>query len=126
MPTILLVDDTPAIIEILKMVLQRYGYRVVVLYDGLKLLETLRQTQPALVLMDISLPFKDGWTLINEIRATADVAHVPVIALSGHCDESNRNAMLRAGYTDAIGKPFDVYELVQKIGFHAGDMRMCA
>lgn len=126
MPTVLLIDDAPIIIDMLTLLLRRYGYGVAVLRDGLKLIETLRQTQPALVLMDISLPIKDGWTLIKEIRLTPDVAHIPVIAVSGHCDDANKSQMVLAGYNDALCKPFDMQDLVQKVRFYVGQVRMCA
>jgi DNA-binding response OmpR family regulator len=119
MPTVVVVDDTPGITRMVARILNRDGYDVVSLHDGLHLIETIRETKPALVLLDLSLPYKDGWTLIREVRDTVDLAELPVIALSGHCSDDDIAKVRGSGYTDFVSKPFPLTELRNKVEQYA-------
>ncbi|HYF61947.1 MAG TPA: response regulator [Herpetosiphonaceae bacterium] len=116
MNTIVVVDDTPEVALLMAKIFHRRGYEVRMLEDGLNLIETMRAELPSLVLLDVSLPYKDGWSLVAEIRGTPEIKHIPVIAFSALVTPDERKRMLAAGYTDCIGKPFvltDVLVMVE-------------
>lgn len=115
MQHIVVVDDTPALAELVMRMLTRYGYSVRTLSGGLQLIEYMRQHRPALVLLDVGLPVKDGWTLIREIRMQPDLAHIPVIAVTAHAADEDRQRAFSAGYTNYLSKPFDVQDLLQMV-----------
>lgn len=110
MDRIVVVEDTPVLAAMMTRMLHLRGYHVQALYDGLDLIEQLRRTSPALVLIDMSLPVKDGWQLIEEIRRTPDICHLPVIAMTSHGSDDEVRRVVDAGYTDVVRKPFDLTE----------------
>ena len=73
------------------------------------------QEKPDLILMDLSLPQKDGWEATREIKANREVAHIPVIALTAHAMLGDRERALEAGCNDYITKPINVMELTSKL-----------
>ena len=83
------------------------GHEVVGLAGGDGLLETLQRDRPDLVLMDIQLPGKDGFTLLAEIRAS-DHRGLPVLALTAHAMSGDRERALAAGFDGYITKPIDI------------------
>jgi CheY-like chemotaxis protein len=116
MNTIVVVDDTPEVAMLMSRIFHRRGYEVCMLENGLDLIATMRDQMPALVLLDVSLPYRDGWSLVAEIRRTPEIKHIPVIAFSALATPEERQRMLAAGYTDCIGKPFvlsDVLVMVE-------------
>jgi two-component system cell cycle response regulator DivK len=70
---------------------------------------------PDLILMDLSLPKKDGWTAAREIKAKPALAHIPIIALTAHAMVGDREKALGAGCDDYVSKPIDLRELSSKL-----------
>lgn len=107
MATILIVEDSPDNMKLFRTLLGLRKHEVVGLASGEGLLDTLKRTQPALVLMDIQLPGKDGYALLKEIRQSEGKG-VRVVALTAHAMSGDREKALDAGFDGYITKPIDI------------------
>ena len=114
-PTILLVEDNEVNRDMLVRRLQRAGHVVATAGDGEAALTALRKQQPAVVLMDMNLPVKDGWTACREAQRDASIAEIPIIALTAHAMEEDKHRALEAGCSDYATKPVDFPDLLKKI-----------
>ena len=112
---ILYVEDNEDNVYMLARRLRRKGYEVVVASDGEKGVEKARADAPSLILMDLSLPVLDGWEATRQLRATPETRHIPIIALSAHAMEGDRESALAAGCDDYDTKPVDLECLLAKI-----------
>jgi DNA-binding response OmpR family regulator len=115
MKRILLVEDNEMNRDMLSRRLARRGYDVVLAIDGEQAVTLTRLGRPDLVLLDMDLPIKDGWTAAREIRASGDYAGVPIIALTAHAMSDDRARAIEAGCNDYETKPLDFARLVLKI-----------
>lgn len=107
MATILIVEDSPDNMKLFRTMLTLRKHTVVGLVSGEGLLETIETSQPAMVLMDIQLPGKDGFALLGEIRASPHRA-LRVVALTAHAMSGDRERALEAGFDGYITKPIDI------------------
>ena len=114
-PTILLVEDNEVNRDMLVRRLQRAGHEVATAADGEAALTAMRDQQPAVVLMDMNLPLKDGWTACREAQQDAFIADIPIIALTAHAMEEDKHRALEAGCSDYATKPVDFPDLLTKI-----------
>ena len=114
MSMILLVEDNEMNRDMLSRRLQRRGFEVVVAVDGG---EAVRKagTAPDLVLLDMSLPVMDGWTVAGKLKADSATARIPIIALTAHAMVGDREKALAAGCDDYETKPIDFPRLLGKI-----------
>ena len=110
--TILIVEDDPNISELVQMYLEKEGYNTRIASDGGQGLDLFRQLRPDLVLLDIMLPFFDGYHWCSEIRR---VSKVPIIFVSSASDNMNIVMAMNLGADDFISKPFDGSVLMAKI-----------
>jgi two-component system KDP operon response regulator KdpE len=110
--TILVVDDEPHLVDVIRMTLEREGYQVIDADNGYKALQRLREELPDLVLLDVMMPEMDGMETLKEIRASSNV---PVIMLTVRATEQDKVRGLELGADDYIAKPFSHRELVQRI-----------
>ncbi len=94
---------------------ERKGYVVVKAEDGNEALDVARSEMPDLILMDMSLPIKDGWTATRELKADGDLRAIPVIALTAHAMRGDREKALGAGCDDYDTKPLEFARLLSKI-----------
>lgn len=108
---ILAVDDEKPIVELLKLTLNRSGYRCVGAYDGIQAANLIEKDIFDLILLDIMLPGIDGFELMDYIRDTG----IPVIFLTAKNAVADRVKGLRMGAEDYIVKPFDVLELLARV-----------
>jgi CheY-like chemotaxis protein len=115
MPRILLVEDNEMNRDMLSRRLQRKGYSVLIAVDGEQGLATAYSEMPDLILMDISLPFIDGYEVTRRLKANPRTKHIPVIALTAHALLTDRDKALRAGCNDYDTKPVDFTRLTEKI-----------
>jgi CheY-like chemotaxis protein len=90
MPKILLVEDNEMNRDMLSRRLARKGYEVVIAVDGEEGIVQARATQPDLIIMDMSLPVKDGWTATRELKSDHALRAIPVIALTAHAMSGDR------------------------------------
>jgi DNA-binding response OmpR family regulator len=112
MPTILVVDDEPNIIELAKLYLEREGYRVAGASNGSDALSKLDAMGPALIVLDLMLPDVDGFELCREIRKKSDI---PVLMLTARGEDIDKIIGLELGADDYVTKPFNPRELVARV-----------
>ena len=115
MPKILLVEDNELNRDMLSRRLGRRGYDVVVAVDGEQGLELARSESPDLVLMDMSLPKLDGWEAASQLRSDEATKSIPILALTAHAMEGDRERAMNAGCDDYDTKPVDLNRLLGKI-----------
>lgn len=111
--TILVVDDDPHILEVIRFALDRAGMGVVTASDGVQALQRLAAHPIDLIVLDINMPEMDGLACCREIRKTNDI---PILFLSSRDDEIDRILGLEIGGDDYVTKPFSPRELVARIG----------
>jgi two-component system, cell cycle response regulator DivK len=115
MSKILLVEDNEMNRDMLSRRLQRQGYEVVIAMDGEEGLAKAQSEGPALILMDMSLPGIDGWELTRRLKSGAGTCSIPVIALTAHAMNEDRDKAMAAGCDDFDTKPVELPRLVSKI-----------
>ncbi len=115
MPKILLVEDNEMNRDMLSRRLTRKGFEVVIAVDGGQGVDMAHSENPDLILMDMSLPVKDGWTATKEIKADETTKNVPIIALTAHAMSGDREQALAAGCDDYDTKPIELPRLLGKI-----------
>lgn len=115
MTRILYVEDNEDNVYMLTRRLRRKGYDVLVATDGEEGIEKARADAPSLILMDLSLPVLDGWQAARRIKAAPETRHIPIIALSAHAMEGDRESAVAAGCDDYDTKPIDLARLLVKI-----------
>ena len=115
MTRILLVEDNPENRDMLSRRLIRRGFEVEFAEDGAEAVQKAKDASPALILMDLSLPIMDGWEATRRIKADAQTAAIPVIALTAHAMSSDREQALNAGCDDYDTKPVDLERLLGKM-----------
>lgn len=115
MVRILLVEDNELNRDMLSRRLARRGYEVLMAVDGLEALDVAASARPALVLMDMSLPLMDGWETTRRLKADPALRAIPVVALTAHAMEGDRERALAAGCDDFDTKPIEFERLLGKI-----------
>ena len=115
MPKILLVEDNEMNRDMLSRRLLRNGYEVVIAVDGQQGVNMALSEQPALILMDMSLPVIDGWDATRRIKADAATRGIPVIGLTAHAMAGDREKAMEAGCEDYDTKPIELARLLGKI-----------
>ena len=112
MKTILVVDDEPKIVKLVRDYLERAGFAVRVATDGKIALSLARTEKPDLMILDLGLPQLDGLDVTRELRK---VSNMPVIMLTARSEESDKLIGLELGADDYITKPFSPKELVARV-----------
>ena len=112
---ILLVEDNELNRDMLARRLSRAGHQVQSAFNGNAALKQMVLNGPDVVLMDMNLPIMDGWTACKEAKSDPRLKHIPIIALTAHAMESDRQAALDSGCVDYATKPIDFPELLKKI-----------
>lgn len=115
MPKILLVEDNELNRDMLSRRLKRRDYDVEMAVDGQEGVYLTKSLMPDLVLMDMSLPIIDGWTATGILKSDATTRHIPIIALTAHAMEGERQKCLDAGCDDFDTKPIEFKRLLEKI-----------
>jgi CheY-like chemotaxis protein len=114
-PKILLVEDNEMNRDMLMRRLRRRGFEVCAAVDGDAGVAMARSELPDLILMDMSLPVVDGWEATRRIKAHAETAAIPIIALTAHALAGDRERALHAGCDDYDTKPVEFAGLIEKI-----------
>jgi DNA-binding response OmpR family regulator len=112
MSRILIADDDPGIVKVVRAYLEQAGFDVSVAYDGKKAMQIARNDKPDLVILDLMLPELDGWDVCRALRKESDV---PVIMLTARVEESDKLIGLELGADDYVTKPFSPRELVARV-----------
>lgn len=113
---IMIVDDEPNIVEVIRLYLEHAGYEPIIAYRGGEVLQTVRIQQPDLVLLDVMLPDHSGFELCSRIRSESGaLAHTPIIFLTAKGESIDKLRAFNLGIDDYIVKPFDPNELIARI-----------
>ena len=123
MATIVVVEDQPDSLKLLSTLLSLRGHQVIPLASGEQLVDTLRQHSPPadLVLLDIQLPGRDGYALLQDLKAIEGDHRWKVVALTAHAMPADRDRALAAGFDGYITKPIDIRTFPTEVaGFLAG------
>ncbi|WP_159351291.1 response regulator [Roseomonas harenae] len=115
MTKILLVEDTEDIRDFLARRLRRRGFEVELAQDGEAGVKAARDRCPEIILLDMSMPVKDGWTAAREMRADPATASIPIIALTAHALAGDQEKSLAAGCNDYHPKPVELPRLLEQI-----------
>ncbi|MGH7476095.1 MAG: response regulator transcription factor [Longimicrobiales bacterium] len=109
--TILVVDDDPDSLNIVKTYLGAQGYRIVTARDGKEALAVVQQEHPGVVLLDVMMPGIDGWEVARTIKTHPELDDVRVVMLTARSDFEDKQKGLHAGADDYIVKPIKLQEL---------------
>ncbi|HIK14932.1 MAG TPA: PleD family two-component system response regulator [Leptolyngbyaceae cyanobacterium M33_DOE_097] len=121
---ILLVDDTPANLDLLTRMLTRKGYTVQAVNSGKKALALVELAPPDLVLLDISMPDMDGYEVCQHLKANPKTREIPVIFISALNEVSDKIRAFDVGGVDYITKPFRVAEVIARVATHVTIRRL--
>ena len=105
--TVMVVDDADDIRELICMQLRRKGYKVVEATNGAQAVEVATQSNPGLILMDLSMPVMDGYEATRRIKSLPGLGGVKIVAISALCDPSIEHKALEAGCVECVSKLID-------------------
>ena len=115
MKKILYVEDNEMNRDMLGRRLTRRDYEVIFAFDGQEGLEKMKSESPDVVLMDMGLPVMDGWEATTKAKADPEISDIPIIALTAHAMETDKQKALECGADDFDTKPVDFKRLLEKI-----------
>ncbi|MEX1184318.1 MAG: response regulator [Gemmatimonadota bacterium] len=113
--SVLVVDDDPNALDIVKTFLESKGYLVATAKDGNEALAQLEDVNPALVLLDVMMPGMDGWEVARVIKNHPSFGNTRVVMLTARSDFADKHEGLRAGADDYIVKPIQLTELGERV-----------
>lgn len=113
--TVLVVDDEPHIVNLVKLSLGDKKYNVMGAYSAKEALTTMKKTTPDLVIVDLMMPGINGFDLCREIRDFSEMSNIPIIILSAKNQFYDKLHAVEVGADDYITKPFDPAELEKRI-----------
>lgn len=113
--TILVVDDDKDIVRLVRAYLEQAGFKALTAHDGETALHMLRREHPALVVLDLMLPDRDGWDITRLVRSDSDLAQTPIIMLTARVEDTDKIVGLELGADDYITKPFNPREVVARV-----------
>lgn len=111
--TVLVVDDEPGILELVKIYLEKEGWRVILAKDGGQAIERIEIDHPDMIVLDVMLPGMDGFDICKQLRSQGN--QVPIIMLTARDDDIDKILGLELGADDYMTKPFNPRELVARI-----------
>ena len=111
---ILIVEDNPKNLKLIRDVLQYRGYTTLEAETGEVGVELARERQPTLILMDVQLPGMDGRAAMYELKTGASTQHIPIIAMTAFAMKGDRERLLMDGFDDYVAKPIDI-KMVPKL-----------
>ena len=109
---ILAVDDERHIVRLVEVNLQRAGYEVVTAYDGREALEKVKAEKPDLVVLDVMMPYMDGFEVLKNLKADPETAEIPVIMLTAKAQDADVFRGWQSGVDCYLTKPFNPMELL--------------
>jgi len=115
MAYVLIVEDNEMNRDMLGRRLERRGFEIEFALDGQEGLDKMRERKPDLVLMDMGLPVLDGWQATTQAKEDPNLKEIPIIALTAHALETDRQKALAAGADDFDTKPVDIKRLLDKM-----------
>ncbi len=120
MTKVLLVEDNEMNRDMLSRRLKRKGFDVVIAVDGQQGVDMAQSESPAIILLDMSLPVMDGWEAAGKLKGDPATASIPILALTAHAMEGDREKALEAGCDDYDTKPVNFKRLLEKMSALTG------
>jgi CheY-like chemotaxis protein len=115
-PPILVVDDNPDNAHIIRDYLEARGYPITVAYNGDEAVKAFEEVKPALVLLDVMMPGRDGWQVCRDIKGHPTLGkHVRVVMVTALDDWVNKRQALQTGADDFVEKPFELSKLAATV-----------
>ncbi len=111
---VLVVDDEPYILKSMAFVLKRAHYEVLEATNGEEALEVLKEQKPSLVFLDVMMPKKSGYDVVQEVRSDPDLADTFMVLLTAKGQDSDREEGLSLGADDFMTKPFSPSKILEK------------
>jgi len=118
-PRILVVDDTPAVLDVVRKALQGEGYHVTTCLEGREAARLARAERPDVIMLDVVMPEVSGWEVLAQLRADPDFTNTPVIVCTAYVAEAlGRLAELKGPdhHLGLLPKPFELEELIEVVG----------
>jgi len=112
---ILIVEDEPKNLTLLRDLLQVSGYSTIEATDGEKGVELARAKKPDLILMDVQMPVMDGLEAIRILKADATISNIPVLALTSYAMKGDEEKILEAGCDGYMAKPYNIQGLLKEV-----------
>lgn len=119
MAKVLIIEDHEATRQMLTIALESAGHEVVGVGNGIKLIKNIRETNPDVILLDIMMPWVNGFDLCQTVRENADTSHIPILIISAKSSPDDIQRGLDCGANDFLEKPVDISSLLQKIANYA-------
>ena len=124
--TVLIVEDQIEMRAINAMYLHHHGYRVVAADNGIDGLKAARETHPDLIMMDMSMPEMDGWTLTRLLKDDPVLSSIPVIAVTSHAMREDQRRAKDVGCDAYMSKPIDYFKLNEMVQRYLAHVHMRA
>ena len=112
---VLLIEDEPNIIEAIRFILSRDGWRVDTHSDGATALEAVRERKPDVVILDVMLPNRSGYDILRDLRADPETKDLPVLMLTARGQRRDREMAERHGVSRFMTKPFSNAEVLDSV-----------
>ena len=110
---ILITDDQREFVEVMKTRFEKEGYEIATAYDGEECLKKVKAEPPDLIIMDITMPKMDGYTVVRGIKADEKIKDIPIIILTGR--DQMEDIFKMEGVKEYVVKPFEYEDLLEKI-----------
>ena len=115
MPKILIIEDNFDNLTLIRLLVEKQGFEVLVALDGQEGLNLARSIKPDLIALDLDMPVMDGWELIRQAKDDPNIQDIPIVVVTAHLLPGERNRVFKAGGSGYVSKPFKVKELVDEI-----------
>ncbi len=116
MPLVMIVDDSPTEVHVMKTALENEGYQTVTATDGAECLKLAQEARPDIILMDVVMPGVNGFEATRNLARDAATSSIPIVIISSKSQETDKIWGLRQGAVDFIVKPISGPDLVAKVG----------
>ena len=112
---ILVIEDEPNILKLVKFILESEGYQVIEAYVGTEGIEKARSMMPDLIVLDVMMPNMDGFEVAKRLTTEEETKHIPILMLSSKAQFEDKMKGIDSGATDYITKPFEKEDLLEKV-----------
>jgi two-component system, cell cycle response regulator DivK len=112
---ILYIEDNPYAVQLVRDVMEIYGYELIEAYDGLTGVAVAARERPDLILMDINLPGIDGLEATSRLKAAPELSYIPVIAVTANTSYGDRQRCIEAGCDGYVPKPVSIRDLMDTV-----------
>ena len=112
---IIVIEDNIDNQNLLRLLIEREGYSVVTAINGQDGLNVIRQEQPDLIVLDLSMPVVDGWEMIELVKADPRIESIPIVVVTAHLQPGEKHKVFEAGCNGYVFKPFKSVDLIKEI-----------